>query len=170
MLVVIAVESKAAEPMRLAMNTRNTNQRVEVSVGQTARSLKIAAHAEISAAIPSISNLTLRQRVEAAATAVLKALNDKSWVDDNHVDRASGSVVFTHDEAAVHQLTNLLDNDDVPAALQSRINAAASKLSESIRILTQSVNGVLQAGDIGRAEGNYQGAIRAYKRAWLSAQ
>jgi hypothetical protein len=158
-LLILVATCQAGEEVGIAMNTATP----------TARSLKQAAHAEIAKALASISDRELHKRVEAAANAVLNALNHKSWIDDNHVDKANGAGVFTLDEAAVNQLAVLLDNEDVPASLQARINAAALKLSESNRILTQSVNGVLQPGDNGRADGNYQGAIRAYKRAWLSA-
>jgi len=157
--LAIATVCQAGDEVRFAMNNATP----------TARSLKQAAHAEIATAIASISDAELRNRVQAAANSVLSALNHKSWIDDNHVDKSSGGAVFTLDEAAVNQLAVLLDNEDVPASLQARLDAAALKLSESNRILTQRVNGVLQAGDNGRADGNYQGAIRAYKRAWLSA-
>ena len=147
---------------------QNRNHVLIRIVKHTARSLKQAAHAQIMNVAGNVDG-GLKKRVEAAATAVAHALNNGSWVDDNHLQKAGGAAVFGHDESAVNQLMSLLDTE-MPLALKAKLDAAALKLSDSDRILTQGANGALQPGDDGRADGNYQAAIRAYKRAWQSAQ
>ncbi|HNQ88122.1 MAG TPA: CARDB domain-containing protein [Verrucomicrobiota bacterium] len=173
--IVEAFDLGAPDPWAPA----NRNHVELVIVRETARNLKQDAQAILTALAPQTGDRALRNRLEAAAKHVQKALQPKGWADDSRLVRAGGAAVVAQELAAIRQVQGLLESR-LPLALKVQLTDVALKLTDADRILAATAirdaggsavaAARLQEGDAARQQGDYEGAILSYFKAWQAVR
>jgi len=104
-------------------------------VGRPApRVAKQGVISDLSALLPTGDKKT-DHGIEEAIKHIEKSLDDRYWVDDNHLDSKDGNRVFDEEKKAVKELKHLMDKKDTPQGVKDVCQAVIDKLIDADDIL-----------------------------------
>jgi hypothetical protein len=158
--------------------------------GDTARALKtntMNALAALQVADRGVSN-----NLKAAVKYIGESLDPKLWIDADFLNPKYGNKVFDRERQAAHELMQVMDDRDAPAAIKTVAKLSAENLvaadkdlagdafnqakryagdKKVDKELAQAAGYIVKARmEMGKRSPDYRDAIQYYNKAWESAQ